>query len=188
MQQPQQPQYAQQPVQPMQQPQQPQYAQQPVQPMQQPQQAQYAPRPPYPQQAQYPQPQQYAQQRAPYGVPAGYTRSQQTKRGDAARSIKVFHDHSRLGDKTYFDPPCGALLLAEDGSLTFTPTGGETPLVIPASEILEIRMNTAVAKDAGGFHIVTKKGLYLALAPEGATPDEGRADVDELRKQLGLDR
>lgn len=60
--------------------------------------------------------------------------------------------------------------------------------MIPASEILEIRMNTAVAKEAGAFHIITKKGLYLGLAPQGETADEGRADVDELRKQLGLDQ
>jgi hypothetical protein len=78
--------------------------------------------------------------------------------------------------------------LVEGGNLTFTPTGGETPLVIPASEIIEIRMNTAVAKEAGAFHIITKKGLYLHLAPEGANADEGRADVDELRKELGLDQ
>ena len=76
----------------------------------------------------------------------------------------------------------------EGGNLTFTPTGGETALVIPAADILEIRMNTAVAKEAGAFHIITRKGLYLHLAPEGATSDEGRADVDELRKELGLDQ
>jgi hypothetical protein len=80
------------------------------------------------------------------------------------------------------------LLLAENGNLTFTPTGGEAPLVIPASEIIEIRMNAAVGNDAGAFHVITKKGLYLDLAPEGATSDEGRADVDELHKQLGLDQ
>jgi hypothetical protein len=49
-------------------------------------------------------------------------------------------------------------------------------------------MNTAVGKDSVAFHLVTKKGLYLGLTPGGATPDEGRADVDELRKQLGLDQ
>jgi hypothetical protein len=142
----------------------------------------------YPQQLQPQRPQQYTQQRAPYGAPAGYARPQQTRRGEAAQSIRVFHDHSRLGDRNYFEPPCGALLLAETGSLTFTPTGGEAPLVIPAAEILEIRMNTEVAKTAGAFHIITKKGLYLGLAPLGETADEGRADVDELRKQLGLDQ
>ena len=197
--QPQQVQYAQQQPQP--QPVQP-YPQQQAQPMQQypqqqpqPQQGQYAQRQPQPQvMQQYPQqqpqrPQQYAQQRsAPYGASAGYARPQQTRRGDAAQSIRVFHDHSRLGDTNYFEPPCGALLLAENGSLTFTPTGGEAPLVIPASEIMEIRMNTAVAKMAGAFHIITKKGLYLGLAPQGETADEGRADVDELRRQLGLNQ
>jgi hypothetical protein len=61
-------------------------------------------------------------------------------------------------------------------------------MMIPASEILEIRMNSAVGKEVGSFHIVTKKGLYLYLAPEAATAEEGRADVDALRKQLGLEQ
>ena len=178
--------------QPQPQPQQVQFPQPPSQPQPQAQQMQYAqpePQPQqYPQQLQPQRPQQYTQQRAPYGAPAGYARPQQTRRGEAAQSIRVFHDHSRLGDRNYFEPPCGALLLAETGSLTFTPTGGEAPLVIPAAEILEIRMNTEVAKTAGAFHIITKKGLYLGLAPLGETADEGRADVDELRKQLGLDQ
>jgi hypothetical protein len=121
-------------------------------------------------------------------APAGYSRPQQGRRGGAATAIRVFHDHSRLGDRDYFEPQCGALLLVEGGALTFTPTGGEAPLVIPVSEILEIRMNTAVAREAGSFHIITRKGLYLHLAPEGATAEEGRADVDELRKELGLDQ
>jgi len=192
-----------QPIQPVvqPQPQQVQYAQQQPQPLRQypqqqpqPQQVQYAQQQTGPQSMQqYPQqkaqrPQQYARQRATYGVPVGYARPQQTRRGEAAQAIRVFHDHSRLGDTNYFEPPCGALLLAENGGLTFTSTGGEAPLVIPASEILEIRMNTAVAKEAGAFHIITKSGLYLGLAPQGATADEGRADVDELRRQLGLDR
>jgi len=139
-----------------------------------------------PQQAQYPQ--YYAQRPAPYGAPAGYARPRQARRGDEAKPIRVFHDHSRLGDANYFEPPCGALLLVEGGNLTFTPTGGEAPLVIPAAEIVEIRMNTAVGKEVGAFHIITRKGLYLHLAPEGATSDEGRADVDELRQQLGLEQ
>ena len=122
-----------------------------------------------PQQAQYPQ--YYAQRPAPYGAPAGYARPRQARRGDEAKPIRVFHDHSRLGDANYFEPPCGALLLVEGGNLTFTPTGGEAPLVIPAAEIVEIRMNTAVGKEVGAFHIITRKGLYLHLAPEGATSD-----------------
>jgi hypothetical protein len=130
----------------------------------------------------------YTMPAAPYRAPVGYMRPPQVRRGDAAQPIRVFHDHSRLGDKNYFEPPCGALLVVENGALTFTPAGGEPPLVIPASEIVEIRMNTAVGKEAGAFHIITRKGLYLHLAPEGTTADEGRADVDELRKQLGLDQ
>ena len=142
------------------------------------------------QQGRYPQ--QYAQRPAAYAAPAGYARPTQARRGDEMKPIRVFHDHSRLGDANYFEPPCGALLAVEGGNLTFTPTGGEAPLVIPATEILEIRMNTAVAKEAGAFHVITKQGLYLHLAPESATADEGRADVDQLRKQLrkqlGLDQ
>jgi len=141
-----------------------------------------------PQRPQYRQPPPYAQPRAPYGAPAGYYRPQQARRGSAGQPIKVFHDHSRLGDSNYFDPPCGALLLVENGSLTFTPAGGEQPLLIPTTDIIEIRMNTIVAKEVGAFHIITKSGLYLALAPAEATAEEGRADMDELRKQLGLDQ
>ena len=100
----------------------------------------------------------------------------------------MFHDHSRLGDSNYFEPSCRALLVVENGGLTFTPMGGEEPLLIPASDIIEIRMNTLVAKEAGAFHIITKSGLYLALAPAGATAEEGRADMEELRKELGQDQ
>jgi len=212
-QQPQQPQQYQQPAQqyqpqpqpqqyqPQQQYQQPQqqYQQQPAQQYQQPQQYPQQSQQQYPQQSQryaqpaqyqqqYRQPPPYAQPRMPYGAPAGYARGQQARRGSAGAPIKVFHDHSRLGDANYFEPTCGALLLVENGSLTFTPAGGENSLVIPVSEIIEIRMNTLVAKEAGAFHIITKSGLYLALAPAGATAEEGRADMEELRKQLGLDQ
>ena len=116
------------------------------------------------------------------------TRPAQARRGETAAPIKVFHDHSRLGDKNYFEPECDTLLVVEGGNLTVTPSGGETAMVIPAAEILEIRMNIAVAKESGAFHIVTKQGLYLHFAPEGATSDEGRADVDSLRSRLGLDQ
>jgi hypothetical protein len=186
-----QPQQYQQPTQQYPQPQQ-------YQPTQQYQQSRYVQPAPYQQQQpysptatqrpQYRQPSPYAQPRTPYLAPTGYARPQQARRGSAGLPIKVFHDHSRLGDSAYFDPPCPALLLVENGGLTFTPGGGEPPLLIPTSEIIEIRMNTMVAKEAGAFHIITKSGLYLALAPAGATTQEGRADLDELRKQLGLDQ
>jgi hypothetical protein len=170
----------------------PQQAQQPRQAQQYPQ-AQQAGMPSresfYPQQQAAQARPMYAMQRSsPYGAPGGYARPQQARRGDGPKPIAVFHDHSRLGDKDYFEPRCGALLMAEGGNLTFTPNGGEAPLVIPAAEVIEIRMNTAVGKEVGAFHIITRQGLYLHLAPEGATADEGHADVDELRKELGLDQ
>jgi hypothetical protein len=181
---PQQYQQQQPPPQQYQQPPQQQYQQQP-QPAQQYQQQQpqqqYQQRQQY--QAQYQQPRQNA-----YAAPQSYARPQRRTRGDEAKPIRVFHDHSRLGDAAYFEQPCGALLLVEAGNLTFTASGGEGSLVIPASDIIEIRMNTAVGREAGAFHIITRKGLYLHLAPESAKPEDGRADVDELRKQLGIDQ
>ena len=59
-------------------------------------------------------------------------------------------------------------------------------LVIPASEIAEIRVNTVLGKHVGAFHIVTKKGLYLHLAPDSGNRDDAPAAVDSIRKQLGL--
>jgi hypothetical protein len=141
------------------------YAQQ-----QQPQQAGYYPPPPA----------------DPYRPPQGYRPQGMPTRGEAAAAIKVVHDHARAGDKAYFANACGALIVVEGGNLTFTPGGGEAPRVIPAAEIAEIRLNTAVGKEVGAFHIVTKKGLYLHLAPASGTADDARTIVEALRKQLSL--
>jgi hypothetical protein len=141
------------------------YAQQ-----QQPQQAGYYPPPPA----------------DPYRPPQGYRPQGMPTRGESAAAIKVVHDHARAGDKAYFANACGALIVVEGGNLTFTPGGGEAPRVIPAAEIAEIRLNTAVGKDVGAFHIVTKKGLYLHLAPASGTADDARTIVEALRKQLSL--
>jgi hypothetical protein len=168
-----------------------------------PQPGQYTPPPGYQpqQQAQMPQQQMnpYAaaqpQQAAgyyppppadPYRPPQGYQPQGMWTRGESAAPIKVVHDHSRNGDKAYFATGCGALIVVNGGNLTFTPGGGEAPRVIPASEIAEIRLNTAVGKDAGAFHIVTKKGLYIHLAPATGAADDARTIVDALRKQLSL--
>ncbi|MDD5544001.1 MAG: hypothetical protein PHX83_12580 [Acidobacteriia bacterium] len=130
----------------------------------------------------------YAAPAAPYSAPHNYRKVRpNVTRGDSAPApIKVIHDHSQLGDKTYFEKGCGALLSVDAGTLSFTPSGGEPPQLVPASEIREIRLNTTVGKDIGAFHIATKKGLYLNLAPPSGNRDDGRADVDSLRKQLGL--
>ena len=153
------------------------------------QQPQYPPPQPRPYPQQYRQP-VYVQlpRQNPYMAPQYYARPQGRNRNGEAQPIRVVHDHSRLGDTAYFEQPCGALLLVEGRNLTFTPSGGEGALVIPASEIVEIRMNTAVGREVGAFHIITRLGLYLHLAPESAQPEDGRTDVDELRKQLGLDQ
>ena len=110
---------------------------------------------------------------------------QYTRRGEAMKPIRVVHDHSQLGDKAYFEPACGALLTVEDGELIFT-SSLEEPRSIAASEIVELRMNVEVGRAIGAFHILTKRGLYLNLAPEAATREEGRMFVEALRKQLGL--
>ncbi len=164
-----------------------------------PQNAGYAQPQPYQQpaspqqpQGQYPQQQPtgqygYAPPPSPYGAPSNYQAAYgATRGGPAPKPLKVIHDHSRLGDKDYFEKGCGALLAVQGGNLTFTPGGGETPLVIPASEIREVRLNTTVGRNIGAFHIATKKGLYLNLAPSTGNRDDGRADVDSLRKELGL--
>lgn len=159
----------------------------------------YPPAQPYGQQPPGPQaaPGQYQQQPQgqygyapppdPYGAPNNYQRRRGAMRGAAAPPpIKVIHDHSQVGDKDYFEKGCGALLAVDGGNLTFTPSGGEAPQVIPATQIREIRLNTTVGRNIGAFHVVTKKGLYLNLAPASGNRDEGRADVETLRKELGL--
>jgi hypothetical protein len=129
----------------------------------------------------------YAPPPGPYGAPSGYSNGHRRTRGEAApEPLKVIHDHSQLGDKSYFEKGCGALITVIGGNLTFTPSGGESPLVIPASEIREIRLNSTVGREIGAFHIATKKGLFLNLAPATGTRDDGRVDVETLRKQLGL--
>lgn len=75
----------------------------------------------------------------------------------------------------------------ENGNLTITASGGEAPRLIPASEIREIRLNTIAGKDVGSFHITTRKGLYLHLAPVSGKADEARATVEMLRQQLGME-
>ncbi len=157
--------------------QQPQYAQQ-QQPMPQ-QQPQYAQEQPMPQQP------QYAEQ-APYAVPSGYRAAGGSRRGENAKPIRVIYDRSRVGDKVYFDQAAGALLDVQGSSLTFTSAGGEAPLVIPASEIAEIKLNAVVGKAVGAFHVTTRKGLYLNLAPESGDREEARADIESLKKQLRI--
>ena len=97
--------------------------------------------------------------------------------------MRVVYDRPRLGDSAYFATACGALLQVEEGALTFTSGCGETPLVIPASEISEIRMNVAVGKAIGAFHIATARGLYLNLTGETGTGDRSREIVEALKKQ-----
>lgn len=129
----------------------------------------------------------YAPPPAPYGAPSGYSNGYGATRGEAApKPLKVIHDHSQLGDKSYFEKGCGALVAVTGGNLTFTPSGGEAPLVIPTSEIREIRLNSTVGREIGAFHIATKQGLYLNLAPASANRDDGRADVNALLHGLGL--
>ena len=135
-------------------------------------------------------PTQYPQQYgppgpAPYAMPA-YTRPAAMTRGAKAPVYEVIHDHAVIGDKNYFEKSCGALLTVSGSNLTFTATGGEAPRVIPASEIHEIRMNTLVGREFGVFHIATKQGLYISIAPRSANRDDGRAAVDDLRSRLGL--
>ncbi len=187
-------------------PQAPQYSQ----PAQYPQLAQYPQSPQYPQPVQYPQPTQpaapgipppaqgyyppaapagqpqyYAPVQAPYGAPA-WTPQPGAVRGAKAPVFKVLHDHSRSVDKAYFGNSCGALVSVSGSNLTFTASGGEAPRVIPGADIREIRLNTVVGREAGVFHIATRQGLYLSLAPATSGRDEAEAIIQDLRSRLGM--
>lgn len=161
------------------------YAQQPVQPAP-PQSGSYT----QPQNAASGQPQQGTDyypvpQPAPYSAPASYQPAGQT-RGDNTPAVKVIYDRSRIAAKDFFSDACGALLTTDGANLIFTPGCGEAPRVIPASDILEIRMNTTIGKTIGAFHIITKKGLYLDLAPASGDRQDGRIYVDDVRNKLGI--
>lgn len=145
----------------------------------------------YPPQGQMPQgqmqaypPPGYSMPVDPYRPPPGYA-PPQGYRGAAATAFKVAHDHALSGDAAHFARGCGALLTVEGSSIVFTPGGAEAPRVIPASDIIDVRLNTAVGRDVGAFHILTTKGLYLHLAPESGKADDARAVVETLRKAAG---
>jgi hypothetical protein len=122
----------------------------------------------------------------PNAAPANYAPPAAVRRGDAFKPMRVVHDHSLANAPAYFADACGALLSVDGTTLTFTPGGGEAPRVIQANDIREMRMNTTVGKDVGAFHISTKQGLYLNLAPESGKPEDARAMIDALTKALGL--
>ncbi len=116
----------------------------------------------------------------PYPAPSGFGR--QRMRAGAMSRIKVFYDRSRAGDALYFDHPCPALLAVDgSGALTVTPGCGEAPLVIPASDVTAIRMNVAVAKEDGAFHIETRKGIYLMVAADSGSRDDSLSAIRALR-------
>jgi hypothetical protein len=168
------------------QPPQPQVYQPPVQAQANPQ---VYPQPNYPpqgapQQQPYPQQTRMSAPRPPYQAPPTYRPGR--TRGDAFAPVRVVYDRSVATDAAYFERACGALVGVEDSNLTFTTSCGETPYVIPASEILEIRLNLAVGRDAGVFHIATRRGLYLQLALESGAREESAALLESLRKALGI--
>lgn len=152
----------------------------------------YAPPPqgyPQPTPAYAPPPPYYGPPAQPnmYAAPTGYAPPPGTTRGAASTPLKVIYDQSRLGTTAYFEPSAGALLAIDGATLTFTSSGGEAPRVIPASDIREVRLNSAVGTAAGAFHIATRKGLYFQLAPPSGSPDDARELIATLRKQLGLE-
>ena len=121
----------------------------------------------------------------PYTAPT-YAPVPVVNRSGKATLFKVIHDHSQIGDAAYFERACGALLFVSGSNLTVTLSGGEAPLLIPAQDIVEIRLNNAIGKEFGVFHVATRQGLYLSLAPDSPSPDEGRRVVGELRSGLGM--
>ncbi len=140
---------------------------------------------PYPQQSTYPpqQPQQSQQQQTrAYQRPAARGRM----RGEEEPSFRAIHDQSRVASAHYFDQSYGVLLSVSGTNLTVTSTSGEPLRVIPAADILEIRLNSLIGRDQGVFHIATRQGLYLALAPESLDREQARAMIEALRAKLDL--
>jgi len=147
---------------------------------------------PQPQAQQYPPQGQPYPQAAPQMAPNPYAASNRpnaraTTRGSSEAPIKIVHDHFRAGDRAWFENECGALLSVDGGELIFTPgSSADTALAIPAGDIYEIRLNTTAAKELGAFHIATRKGVWLNLAPESGSRDDSRAAIDSLKKLLGI--
>ena len=126
---------------------------------------------------------------APYAAPVGYEPPPMPVRG-----YSLIHDHSVIGDSAYFEHSCGVLVSVSGSNRIVTASGGEAPRVIPGGEIREIRVNTAMGRNEGVFHIATKQGLYLSLMPKSPSRSDaevaesgGRpATVEDLRNRLGL--
>jgi hypothetical protein len=123
---------------------------------------------------------------APYANARYAPRGGRVRGGANEPVFKVIHDHSDIGNQTYFARSCGGLLSVSGANLTFTASGGEEPRVIPASDILEIRLNSVIGKDAGVFHIATRQGLYLSLAPESQDREQARSLIEAIRASLNL--
>ena len=106
----------------------------------------------------------------------------------AAKSavFRVLHDHSQIEDEAYFERTCGTLLSVNGSNLIITPGGGESALVIPAREVVEIRLNNFIGKEFGVFHVITRQGLYSSFAPSTSNPDSSRQIVSELRNLLNI--
>ena len=77
-------------------------------------------------------------------------------------------------------------LTVSGSALLLTPANGETPRLIPATEVIDLGMNRAVGREAGVFHIATQQGLYLSLMPTSGGADESRRIIADLRERLKL--
>ena len=148
------------------------------------------PMPGWPQQGQQQQPAPpvgfYPSGPAPYAAPVGYAPPPVPVRGEKAVVYSLIHDHSVIEDSAYFEHSCGVLVSVSGSNLIVTASGGEAPRVIPGGEIREIRVNTAMGRNEGVFHIATKQGLYLSLVPKSLSREDARATVEDLRNRLGL--
>lgn len=141
--------------------------------------------PPSPPPLQQPQAQGYLPPADPYVAPRSYKLL--TVDGETPTlPQRVVYDRSVLGSLAFFADACGALLQVNGQNLTFTPACGPAPRVIPASEILEIAMNSLVGANKGGFHIATRKGLYLNLILESGSTGDTQALIEKLRARLSL--
>lgn len=122
---------------------------------------------------------------APYQN-ANYSPRTGRNRGGDVPVFRVMIDRSSIQATNYFEPACGALLSVSGENLTLTTACGEAPSVIPASDVLDIRLNSLIGREMGAFHISTKQGFYVSMAPESRGREDSRALIESIRKQLTL--
>ena len=100
--------------------------------------------------------------------------------------MQLIQDLSRVGALNYFEPSESVAVQAVEGGLRLWPAGSGPEMWIPVADVIDLRMNSVVAKDLGAFHLATRNGLYLNLMLPSGNIDAAAQLLADLREQLGL--